>query len=35
MFCGTGGKLNGQSLHLQGDMVAKVKEFLRKDGYDI
>ena len=35
MFCGTGGKLDGQSLHLQGDMVEKVKEFLRKDGYDI
>ncbi len=35
MFCGTGGKLDGQSLHLQGDMVEKVKEFLRKDLYDI
>tara|TARA_B100000945_G_scaffold119777_1_gene95274 strand:- start:215 stop:523 length:309 start_codon:yes stop_codon:yes gene_type:complete len=35
IYCGTGGKIDDQSLHLQGNMVDKVKEFLRKDGYPL
>tara|TARA_Y100001968_G_C19188134_1_gene633840 strand:- start:127 stop:432 length:306 start_codon:yes stop_codon:yes gene_type:complete len=35
IFCGTGGTHNESQIQLQGDMQDKVKEFLRKDGYDI
>ena len=35
MFCGTGGTINHDKLQLQGDMIEKVKNFLRKDGYQI
>lgn len=35
IFCGTGGKLNDESIQLQGDMEEKVKIFLRKEGYQI
>ena len=33
IFCGTGGKINDQNIHLQGDLIIKVKDFLRKEGY--
>ena len=33
IFCGTGGAINGEEICLQGSLVEKVKEFLRKDGY--
>ena len=35
IFCGTGGTYNESQIQLQGDMQDKVKEFLRKDGYEI
>ena len=35
IFCGTGGKLSDQDFHLQGDLVDKVKDFLRKEKYQI
>ena len=35
VFCGTGGSLNDQGIQLQGDLENKVKDFLRKDGYEI
>ena len=34
-FCGTGGTLNDKGIQLQGDLENKVKDFLRKDGYEI
>ena len=34
-FCGTGGTLNDNCIHLQGDMEDKVKDFLGKDGFHI
>tara|TARA_Y100000589_G_scaffold266221_1_gene257368 strand:+ start:9170 stop:9478 length:309 start_codon:yes stop_codon:yes gene_type:complete len=33
VFCSTGGKLNNQDINLQGDMVEKVKDYLRKLNY--
>jgi len=33
VFCGTGGTLIDSSIQLQGDMVAKSIEFLRKEGF--
>ena len=35
IFCSTGGRINDEGLELQGDLVQKVKEFLRKEGYEI
>ena len=35
VFCGTGGKLNNESIQLQGDMVEKITDFLLKEGYQI
>ena len=35
VFCSTGGKLIEEGMQLQGDMVDKVKELLRKEGYQI
>ena len=35
MFCGTGGRLDDQSIHLQGDMKEKATKFLNKEGYEI
>ncbi len=32
VFCGTGGTLIGEDIQLQGDMVDKSIEFLRKEG---
>ncbi len=34
-YCGTGGTLNDHGIQLQGDMIDKVKFFLRKEGYCI
>ncbi len=33
VFCGTGGTLIDSNIQLQGDMVSKVIEFLRKEGF--
>ena len=33
VFCGTGGALIGDDIQLQGDMVNKSIEFLRKEGF--
>ena len=33
VFCGTGGTLIDTNLQLQGDMVSKSVEFLRKEGF--
>ena len=33
VFCGTGGTLIDRNIQLQGDMVSKSIEFLRKDGF--
>tara|TARA_B100000965_G_scaffold160169_1_gene133524 strand:- start:456 stop:764 length:309 start_codon:yes stop_codon:yes gene_type:complete len=35
IFCGTGGKFSDQDFQLQGDLVDKVKEFLRKENYKV
>ena len=33
VFCGTGGIVRGENIQLQGDMVNKSIEFLRKEGF--
>ena len=33
VFCGTGGTLIDRNIQLQGDMVSKAIEFLRKEGF--
>ena len=33
VFCGTGGTLIDKNIQLQGDMVTKSIEFLRKEGF--
>ncbi len=33
VFCGTGGKLIDKNIQLQGDMVIKAIDFLRKEGF--
>ena len=33
VFCGTGGTLVDSNIQLQGDMVSKSVEFLRKEGF--
>ena len=33
VFCCTGGTLIGEDIQLQGDMVNKSIEFLRKEGF--
>ena len=33
VFCGTGGTLINTNIQLQGDMVSKSIEFLRKEGF--
>ena len=33
VFCGTGGTLVDSNIQLQGDMVSKSIEFLRKEGF--
>ena len=33
VFCGTGGTLIDKKIQLQGDMVSKSIEFLRKEGF--
>ncbi|MDC3111716.1 translation initiation factor SUI1, partial [Prochlorococcus sp. AH-716-L04] len=33
VFCGTGGTLIDGNIQLQGDMVSKSIEFLRKEGF--
>jgi len=33
VFCGTGGTFNDNNIQLQGDMVSKSFEFLRKEGF--
>ena len=33
VFCGTGGTLIDTNIQLQGDMVSKSVEFLRKEGF--
>ena len=33
VFCGTGGTVIGEDIQLQGDMVNKLIEFLRKEGF--
>jgi len=33
VFCGTGGTLIDNNIQLQGDMVMKSMEFLRKEGF--
>tara|TARA_Y100001970_G_scaffold154425_1_gene189246 strand:+ start:27733 stop:28041 length:309 start_codon:yes stop_codon:yes gene_type:complete len=35
IFCGTGGKFSDKDLQLQGDLVDKVKDFLRKENYNV
>ncbi len=35
IVCGSGGKLTDQDFQLQGDLVDKVKDFLRKENYQI
>ena len=34
VFCGTGGTLIDRNIQLQGDMVLKSIEFLRKEGFN-
>ena len=34
VFCGTGGTLIDSNIQLQGDMVSKSIEFLRKEGFN-
>ncbi len=33
VFCGTGGTIIGEDIQLQGDMVNKSIEFIRKEGF--
>ena len=33
VFCGTGGTVIGEDIQLQGDMVSKLIEFLRNEGF--
>ena len=33
VFCGTGGTIIDSNIQLQGDMVSKSIEFLRKEGF--
>ena len=33
VFCGTGGTVIGEDIQLQGDMVNKLIEFLRNEGF--
>jgi len=33
VFCGTGGTVIGEDIQLQGDMVNKLTEFLRNEGF--
>ena len=33
VFCGTGGTIIGKDIQLQGDMLVKSIEFLRKEGF--
>ena len=33
VFCGTGGTVIGEDIQLQGDMINKSIEFLRKEGF--
>ncbi len=33
VFCGTGGTLIDNNIQLQGDMVIKAMDFLRKEGF--
>ena len=33
VFCGTGGTLSDKNIQLQGDMISKSIEFLRKEGF--
>ena len=33
VFCGTGGTVIGEDIQLQGDMVGKLIEFLRNEGF--
>ena len=35
VYCGTGGKVENRRIQLQGDIDHKIKDFLRKDGYEI
>ena len=35
IFCGTGGTVNDDKIHLQGDLRIKVENFLRKEGFNI
>tara|TARA_Y100001970_G_C14000126_1_gene732911 strand:+ start:557 stop:865 length:309 start_codon:yes stop_codon:yes gene_type:complete len=35
IFCSTGGKFSEQEFQLQGDLVERVKEFLRKQNYHL
>ena len=35
IFCSTGGKLDDNEINLQGDMVDKVRDFLRKENFRI
>jgi len=35
VLCGTGGKFSNNDFQLQGDLVDKVKSFLREDNYQI
>ena len=34
-YCATGGKLENRRIELQGDIDHKIRDFLRKDGYEI
>jgi len=35
VFCSTGGKFGDKDIQLQGDLVDKVKDFLRKENFQI
>ena len=35
IFCSTGGTFINEDIQLQGDLVEKVKEFIRKENYQI
>tara|TARA_Y100000589_G_scaffold275379_1_gene269463 strand:+ start:462 stop:770 length:309 start_codon:yes stop_codon:yes gene_type:complete len=35
IFCSTGGKLDNNEINLQGDMVNKVRDYLRKENFRI
>tara|TARA_Y100001978_G_scaffold148010_1_gene133103 strand:+ start:354 stop:662 length:309 start_codon:yes stop_codon:yes gene_type:complete len=35
IFCSTGGKYDGNDFQLQGDLIDKLKDFLRKENYQI